>query len=85
MPFPIKPEKLQSNFVSVCTQDGRSRPFNPLRPTGFLHFGQSNFLKFRGFDSFPQAKKVNADALPPGVQLLFPCAFFARPIVFVYR
>ncbi|MDR1931324.1 MAG: hypothetical protein LBQ57_00740, partial [Spirochaetales bacterium] len=30
-----RPEKLQSNFVSVFTQDGRSRPFNPLAPHGF--------------------------------------------------
>ncbi|MDR1933213.1 MAG: hypothetical protein LBQ57_10385, partial [Spirochaetales bacterium] len=31
-----RPEKLQSNFVSVFAQDGRSRPFNPLRPTVFF-------------------------------------------------
>jgi hypothetical protein len=29
-----RPEKLQSNFVSVLTQDGRSRPFNPIAPHG---------------------------------------------------
>jgi hypothetical protein len=37
-----RPEKLRSNFASVFTQNGRSRPFNPLRPTGFkkwFHFG----------------------------------------------
>jgi hypothetical protein len=39
-----RPEKLQSNFVSVFTQDGRLRPFNPLRPTVFLYFMQLNFL-----------------------------------------
>jgi hypothetical protein len=30
----IRPEKLQSNFVSVFTQNGRSRPFNPIAPRG---------------------------------------------------
>jgi hypothetical protein len=34
----------------------------PLRPTVFCGFVQYNFLKLRGFDSFPKAKKVNADA-----------------------
>jgi hypothetical protein len=44
----FKPEKLQSNFVSVFTQDGRSRPYNPLRPTGFkkwFHFGTGSIIK----------------------------------------
>ncbi|MDR1933803.1 MAG: hypothetical protein LBQ57_13385, partial [Spirochaetales bacterium] len=29
-----RPEKLQSNFVSVFAQYGRSRPFNPIAPHG---------------------------------------------------
>jgi hypothetical protein len=48
-----RPEKLQSNFVSVFAQNGRSRPYNPLRPTGFkkwFNFGTGSIIKtFRNF------------------------------------
>jgi hypothetical protein len=41
----------------------RSAATSPLRPTGFLHSAQSDFLKLCCFDSFPEAKKVNDYAL----------------------